>query len=269
MAEPTVFSAEEFFAQQPPPKDLDRRLEGVRRFVEANLDAGRRVVLITSGGTTVPLEHNVVRFLDNFSAGTRGAASAEHFLRTGQYAVIFLHRQHSLQPFSRHYSHSVNPFLDLLDIVGDHDVSGDADPDARGGVEAEGPDGKAATVDRHLFPPIAPMHTPPTSPSLQHRSLPDDLEAAAAAAGRGPTIQIQPPHLAPMLSLLKAYKLVKSRNLLHSIHFVTVSDYLWYLRGISRVMGQTKDRNGNALGRRGMYYLAAAVSDFFIPYTKM
>jgi phosphopantothenate-cysteine ligase len=32
-------------------------------------------------------------------------------------------------------------------------------------------------------------------------------------------------------------------------------------------MGQTKDRQGNALGRRGMYYLAAAVSDFFIPYT--
>ena len=72
-----------------------------------------------------------------------------------------------------------------------------------------------------------------------------------------------------MLSLLKSYKLVKSLNLLHSIHFVTVSDYLWYLRGISRVMGQTKDRQGNALGRRGMYYLAAAVSDFFIPYTKM
>jgi phosphopantothenate-cysteine ligase len=27
-----------------------------------------------------------------------------------------MHRQFSLQPFSRHYSHSTNPFLDLLEI---------------------------------------------------------------------------------------------------------------------------------------------------------
>ena len=26
----------------------------------------------------MPLEHNTVRFVDNFSAGTRGAASAEY-----------------------------------------------------------------------------------------------------------------------------------------------------------------------------------------------
>lgn len=32
---------------------------------------------IQSGGTTVPLEYNTVRFVDNFSAGTRGSASAE------------------------------------------------------------------------------------------------------------------------------------------------------------------------------------------------
>jgi phosphopantothenate-cysteine ligase len=72
-----------------------------------------------------------------------------------------------------------------------------------------------------------------------------------------------------MLSLLRSYKVVKSLDILHSIPYTTVSEYLWYLRGISRVMGQTKDRQGQALGRRGMYYLAAAVSDFFIPYTKM
>jgi phosphopantothenoylcysteine synthetase/decarboxylase len=38
------------------------------------------VVLVTSGGTTVPLERNCVRFLDNFSQGTRGALSAEAFI---------------------------------------------------------------------------------------------------------------------------------------------------------------------------------------------
>lgn len=40
----------------------------------------RRVVCVTSGGTTVPLERHCVRFIDNFSGGTRGALSAENFL---------------------------------------------------------------------------------------------------------------------------------------------------------------------------------------------
>ena len=34
-----------------------------------------------SGGTRVPLEDNAVRFIDNFSIGTRGAASTEYPLR--------------------------------------------------------------------------------------------------------------------------------------------------------------------------------------------
>jgi phosphopantothenate-cysteine ligase len=63
---------------------------------------GKPVALVTSGGTTIPLERNTVRFLDNFSGGRRGAASAEYFLRNG-YAVIFLHRKNSLEPFSRHF----------------------------------------------------------------------------------------------------------------------------------------------------------------------
>ena len=37
----------------------------------------KHVVLITSGGTKVPLEKNAVRSIENFSKGTRGARSAE------------------------------------------------------------------------------------------------------------------------------------------------------------------------------------------------
>jgi len=58
-------------------------------------------------------------------------------------------------------------------------------------------------------------------------------------------------------------------GILHSIPFVSIDEYLFLLRGISRVMGQTKDKEGKEVGRRGMYYLAAAVSDFFIPHTRM
>jgi len=54
----------------------------------------------------------MVRFLDNFSIGTRGAASAEYFIAHG-YAVIFLFRKRSRMPFHRHYQE--NPRSNFLD----------------------------------------------------------------------------------------------------------------------------------------------------------
>ena len=75
------------------------------------------LVIITAGGTIVPLEKNMVRFIDNFSTGTRGALCAEYvaskascqcnaltitfaraFLKRG-YAVIYLHRVGTKLPF--------------------------------------------------------------------------------------------------------------------------------------------------------------------------
>ncbi|CAH8502730.1 unnamed protein product [Schistosoma bovis] len=57
-----------------------------------------KIVCITSGGTIVPLETNMVRYIDNFSTGLRGALSAEYFLRSN-YAVLYFHRKGSLLPF--------------------------------------------------------------------------------------------------------------------------------------------------------------------------
>ena len=59
----------------------------------------RPVVLVSSGGTKVPLEQNTVRFIDNFSSGERGARSVEAFLALG-YRVVFLHRVGSATPFT-------------------------------------------------------------------------------------------------------------------------------------------------------------------------
>ncbi|KAF7289875.1 Phosphopantothenate--cysteine ligase CAB2 [Mycena indigotica] len=195
MTETAPFSAESYFATQPAPSSLSQDISGVKDFITRQVEAKRNVVLVTSGGTTVPLELNVVRFLDNFSAGTRGATSAEYFLKA-DYAVIFMHRQFSLQPFSRHYSHSTNPFLDFL------------------AVEDE-----TACI---------------TSDTRKDEQL---------------------------LSVLSAYKSVQVAGTLHTLTFVTVNDYLWLLRAVSQEM--------SILGRRAMYYLAAAVSDFFLPRQKM
>ncbi|KIP07288.1 hypothetical protein PHLGIDRAFT_71306 [Phlebiopsis gigantea 11061_1 CR5-6] len=192
-----AFSAESYFATQPPPASLEEDVARAREFIQKQISQGRKVVLVTSGGTTVPLELNVVRFLDNFSAGTRGATSAEYFLKAG-YSVIFMHRQFSLQPFSRHYSHSTHPFLDFLDV--------------------------------------------------------DDSEEPAQ-------IDVKAAEHTQLIEVLSQYKRVQKAGTLHTLTFVTVNDYLWLLRAVSQELVP--------LGRLAMFYLAAAVSDFFLPRQKM
>uniref|UniRef100_A0A915NQI5 DNA/pantothenate metabolism flavoprotein C-terminal domain-containing protein n=1 Tax=Meloidogyne floridensis TaxID=298350 RepID=A0A915NQI5_9BILA len=82
----------------------------INKFISTH--EGRKIVLVTSGGTRVKLEVNAVRSIENFSMGTRGAASTEYFLAKG-YAVIFFHREESLKPYSRRYLH----FFDHLDVT--------------------------------------------------------------------------------------------------------------------------------------------------------
>ncbi|XP_052253616.1 phosphopantothenate--cysteine ligase-like isoform X2 [Dreissena polymorpha] len=146
----------------------------------------------SSGGTTVPLEGNTVRFIDNFSIGTRGSASAEYFLKHG-YLVIFLHRARSLQPYTRHLPHT--KLLDVLEI---------------------GNDGK---------------------------------------------LNVKEEHTEKLRTVLKKYKQVQEEGRLLMVEFTTLADYLHLLKAASCIM--------KSLGNRAMLYLAAAVSDFYIPADKM
>ncbi|KAI1343400.1 DNA/pantothenate metabolism flavoprotein [Xylariaceae sp. FL0016] len=183
-----------YFDSNPPPKSLPQHVALAESFINQHAAANRRVVLITSGGTTVPLEKQTVRFIDNFSAGTRGATSAEYFLESG-YAVIFLHRQFSLLPYSRHYSHSTDCFLDFLH---------------------ESEDG---------------------------------------------SVVANPAHKEKMKQVLRKYTAAKRQNLLLMLPFVTITDYLHELRAVAQLM--------RPLGPNGLLYLAAAVSDFFVPAERM
>ncbi|KAF2709483.1 phosphopantothenate-cysteine ligase-like protein [Pleomassaria siparia CBS 279.74] len=190
----TIQQAEShYFVSNPPPKDLEVNTTLAREFINRHADDGRRVVLVTSGGTTVPLETQTVRYIDNFSAGTRGATSAEYFLQEG-YAVIFLHRQFSLLPFSRHYSHNTRSFLDYMNEEG----------------------------------------------------------------GR---VVVDEQHQEEMLRVLRQYAQVKREGRLLILSFVTITEYLWDLREVAQLM--------RPLGASAMFYLAAAVSDFFVPQDRM
>ncbi|XP_053509309.1 phosphopantothenate--cysteine ligase isoform X2 [Ictalurus furcatus] len=165
-------------------------------FAEQHGAAGRRVVLITSGGTKVPLESRTVRFLDNFSSGRRGASSAEYFLSQG-YAVIFLHRQRSLYPYTRLYT-GVN-LLDCLTLDTVQEGTG------------------LVTVDQTKLPNIT--------------------------------------------EVLKRYQAVKSAGLLLPVEFSTLSEYLHLLKAAAQAL--------SSIGSKAMFYLAAAVSDFYIPASEM
>lgn len=186
---------EDFYAKHPPPQDLMQSEKLLKEFIERQLKTDNRVVLVTSGGTTTPLEHNTVRFVDNFSAGTRGSVSAEYFLDNGC-AVIFMYRVKSLEPFSRHYVGQ--KFLDMLALTED--------------------------------------------------------------SGK-PTIAVSPEHTEKLATILLKYKQALSGGKLLQLTFTTVSEYLWLLRSACQALACLKNR--------AILYLAAAVSDFYIPSNEL
>ncbi|CAO3616990.1 unnamed protein product [Cunninghamella blakesleeana] len=184
-----------FFEMNAPPNNLADCEQKLEAFVDYHQQKKNRVVFITSGGTTVPLENQTVRFIDNFSNGSRGSCSAEYFLEAG-YAVVFMHRQFSLQPYHRHYTHNAAVgFLDYLVPVGD---------------------------DR---------------------------------------VEVNSKYSKKMNEVLHKYQSAKESNRLLLLDFVTLSDYLFKLKSCTRILAKSQENV--------MYYLAAAVSDFFIPSEKM
>ncbi|XP_076239330.1 phosphopantothenoylcysteine synthetase isoform X2 [Calliopsis andreniformis] len=186
---------EDFYAKHPPPQDLSQNETLLREFTERQLKRNNKVVLVTSGGTTTPLEHNTVRFVDNFSAGTRGSVSAEYFLKNG-YAVIFMYRVKSLEPFSRHFVGQ--KFLDMLKVDQEDEKT---------------------------------------------------------------VITVLPEYTEKLATILYKYKEALNQDKLLQITFTTVSEYLWLLRSACQAL--------SCLKNKAILYLAAAVSDFYIPSNEL
>ncbi|XP_055860507.1 phosphopantothenate--cysteine ligase-like isoform X1 [Biomphalaria glabrata] len=178
-----------FFHDLSPPDSYETKKDKLNQFANTHVLLKNRIVLVTSGGTTVPLESRTVRFIDNFSIGTRGATSAEYFLKQG-YAVIFLHRQRSLLPF---YQRVEKNILDIL-IFSDEDEN---------------------------------------------------------------DIKVSRTHAKKLAPFLKDYQTFKDTGMLCMVEFTTLSDYLYLLRAACEAI--------SVCGNKGMIYLAAAVSDFYIP----
>ncbi|KAK8649136.1 hypothetical protein V6N13_129871 [Hibiscus sabdariffa] len=185
-----------FFDSAPPLKDSAKITDKLNQFIQFDSPSSegkaRRVVCVTSGGTTVPLEQRCVRYIDNFSSGNRGAASTEYFIRAG-YKVIFLYRRGTCQPYCR--SLPEDPLLECFELADASDFR------------------------------VRQSHS----------------EAVKGAIGN---------HHAAVAG-----------GLLLKLPFTTIFEYLQMLRIIASSM--------RSLECRAMFYLAAAVSDFYVPWKSM
>lgn len=160
------------------------------------------IVVVTSGGTLVPLEKNMVRFLDNFSQGERGAVSVEYFLSLG-YIVIFLYRIGTKFPFTRGFIKSFGENIN--------------------------------------FSFISRINFDENNDSLSLNLSSDEVDLLRLES--------------------KIVQEIQSDNNFYSIPFTTVQEYLTLLEIVSSVL--------SPFGPRVCFYLAAAVSDFFLPDEKV
>ncbi|KAI5597711.1 hypothetical protein BDE02_02G083700 [Populus trichocarpa] len=188
---------ESFFDSAPPLKDSAGIIKKLKEFIEYNSTppgkgSPRRVVCVTSGGTTVPLEQRCVRYIDNFSSGHRGATSTEYFIKAG-YAVIFLYRRGTFQPYCQ--------------------------------------------------------------------SLPEDPLLECFECSDDSTIQVRQPHTEAVKRAVSDHHAAIAGGHLLKLSFTTIFEYLQILQSIAMSM---KD-----LGSLAVFYLAAAVSDFYVPWKSM
>ena len=96
---------------------LKMKQEAMKIFVSKITCGNDRLIVITSGGTTVPIERNTVRFIDNFSTGVRGARLAEFFLQQQDYRVLFLYRSGSAFPILHRIVKSDDPMGSLASFT--------------------------------------------------------------------------------------------------------------------------------------------------------
>ncbi|OWZ04213.1 hypothetical protein PHMEG_00023921 [Phytophthora megakarya] len=110
---------ESFFSKTPedPRWELDAIQQQTQKFIAAQLENRRGIALITSGATIVPLDPENDTFVDVAPQvqEQQGPACAEYFLQLG-YAVIFVHREDSLRPFTRHFQKFIQngAFMDMF-----------------------------------------------------------------------------------------------------------------------------------------------------------
>ena len=199
-----------FIQETPLPKNYNKVTTNVKTFCNENIN--NKMILVTGGGTIIPMEKNTVRYIDNFSTGTRAAACVEYFLENG-YSVVHLTRTGCVQPFARHFCHGI---------------------------------GKKALSCSQM--------------EYLSKMFGKGVETINTDRNNNMTTEIQS-NAAKAIDALKKYKDFSIKKKLHTVEFKSLGDYIHLLRMISMSL--------NIYKKNAIIFLAAAVSDFYIPASKM
>jgi phosphopantothenate-cysteine ligase len=222
-------------------KDLELELKafGVR-----HASHHRPIALVTSGGTAADLELNSVRCLDNFSTGLRGSISVEEFLKRG-YAVVHLWRVGSASPYGRLLSQSIGG-------QANHGIS------FAGLGKLLAGDKEEEDEDQLVQSVLDAQHDPwLTDPSPQTSSDSSSTTKKSRKGANEITLHRRIVNSSRLQSALKDRKSVLQEGRLLTVPFRSVEEYLAKLQLCAESM-----RDSQALA---ILYLAAAVSDFYVP----
>eukprot|EP00980_Cylindrotheca_fusiformis_P023928 scaffold11212_cov121-Cylindrotheca_fusiformis.AAC.7 len=224
-------------------KELELEL---RAFVVRHECHHRPIAVVTSGGTAADLELNSVRCLDNFSTGLRGAISVEEFLKRG-YAVIHLWRLGSASPYGRLLSQSIGN-------QANHGISfaslgklfvGDAEDEEEDRLVQ-------SVLESHQDPWLTDSNLNTTGASSSSKKALKDAE--------GIKLHRRILNSSALQTALSERKTVIQENRLYTVPFRTVDEYLGKLKLCAESV-----RDSQSLA---ILYLAAAVSDFYVPKSK-
>ncbi len=216
----------------------------LQAFVVQHASHHRPVALVTSGGTAADLEIHSVRCLDNFSTGTRGAASVEAFLRKG-YAVIHLWRSGSASPYGRLVGQAIG-------IEGNQGISTSAVGKLFVGAGDEEQDEEDQMVQTVLSNDD-PWLTQPTTSNCSTPSMKRNKKIDTTPIALHRRIE----YSSRLQMALKERQSALKEGRLLTIPYRSIEEYLAKLQLCSVAIHDCQ-----ALA---IVYLAAAVSDFYIP----
>jgi phosphopantothenate---cysteine ligase (ATP) len=227
------------------PQILDLKQQLERFIVHQHEVCLRPICLVSSGGTAVDLEVNSVRCLDNFSTGLRGAISVEEFLKRG-YSVIHLQREGSASPFARvlsqylglkqsNYGLTTESLGKLFSLTGDS-LTGEESDDAI----------MQTVLDQDKDPWM-------TNVEKNQRVNVSTHDSDTISLCRGVLNSFT------LRKALKEQSDAMREGRLLTVQFRTVEEYLLKLKTCAQTLSITQSL--------AMFFLAAAVSDFYIPNT--
>lgn len=224
-------------------KEVETLKEELESFVVSHAVHHRPVALVTSGGTVADLEQNSVRCLDNFSTGMRGAISVEEFLKRG-YAVVHLWRQGSASPYGRVVSQALGI------SQANHGITFESLGQLFAGTDDDFEEEMVKTVLEESNDPWLTESSP--------RNVSPPLRSSRARDSDGSlALHRRLTHSSRLQRALRERSAVLQEGRLLTVPFRSVEQYLAKLQVCAESL-----RDCHSLA---ILYLAAAVSDFYVP----